>query len=75
MKKELYSKQLSKEIGEGAYNHDGNRNAMFLESKRLGLYPTACRQAWEHLRLDAAYNYGLTILSSPEEWGKMRPLA
>ena len=75
MKKGFYSKQLLEEIGEGAYNHDGHRNAMFLDSKRIGPYPTACRQTWEHLRLDAAYIYGLIILSSLEEGGKLGPLA
>ena len=65
--KGYYSKQLKIEIGEGAYNHDGHKNARYLESSRLGPYPSTCRHAWEHLRLDAVYNYGLNILSSPED--------
>jgi hypothetical protein len=41
----------------------------------LGPYPAACKQAWEYVRFDAAYSYGLTILSSPKELGKLGPLA
>jgi hypothetical protein len=67
VKKGYYSTQLSEEIGDGAYNHDGHRNARFLESKRLGPYPTACIHAWEHLRLDADYRCSITILSSSKE--------
>ena len=66
-----YSKKLISDIGEGAYNHEGHMNKRFLESTRLGPYPVTCKKAWENLQLDAAYNYGLTILSSPEEWGKL----
>ena len=48
--------------------HDGHRNRKILDSSRLGPDPTTCKHAWEHLRLNAAYNYGLTILSTPKEW-------
>jgi hypothetical protein len=29
------------------------------------------RYAWSHVRLDAAHNLGLNLLSTPEEWGKL----
>ena len=46
VQKGYYNKQLQNEIGEGAYNHDGHMNNKFLESNRLGPYPTECKQAW-----------------------------
>ncbi len=70
-----YTKQLQTEIGEGDYKHDGHKNRRSLETSRLGPYPAACKHAWEHLRLDTTCNYGLNLLSTPEEWGKLGPLA
>jgi len=55
VQKGYYNKKNQKEIGEKAYNHDGHRNRRFLELTRVGPYPTACKHAWDHLRMDTAY--------------------
>jgi hypothetical protein len=75
VQRDYYTKQLQTKIGEGAYKHDGHRNRGFLDSTRLGPYPAACKKALEHLRMDTAYNFGLNILSTLEEWGRLGPLA
>ena len=71
----IYSKLLSGAIGEEAYDVNKTRNANFLGAKNVRPFPEAMRYAWSHAMLDAAHNLGLNLLSAPEEWGKLGPLA
>jgi hypothetical protein len=73
--KEVYNKQLTTVIGEGAYDVEGHTNARFLQANNVGTYPTSMQFAWQMARLDATYNRGLTVDSNVEGWGKLGPLA
>ena len=71
----VYNNIPTKSIGRGAYDQDGHINVGFLRATNLGPYPREMQYAWRHARLDAAQNIGLTLLSLPDEWGKLGPLA
>ena len=73
--KGYYTEQLSYVIGKGAYDADGHRNAKFLGEAGIGPYPGSMQRAWAHLRGDASLNYGLTLASTQQEWGKLGPLS
>ena len=59
MTKGIYSEQLTAVIGEGAYDEDGHMNTQFLEATGIGPYPREMQKAWDELRNEAGYNYGL----------------
>jgi len=73
--KRVYIKQLTNAVGREAYGAEGHRNAGFLQADNLGPFPTAMHNAWQYTRLEAGHNHGLTLASSPEEWGRLGPLA
>jgi hypothetical protein len=71
----IYNGLLAEAVARGAYDANGARNATFLGASNAGPYPQAMRYAWSHIRLDAAHNRGLNLMSAPEEWGKLGSLA
>jgi hypothetical protein len=66
---------MSGVIGQGVYNAGGQKNAGFLQADNVGPFPAAMQGALQYARLEAAHNHGLTVASSPEEWGSLGPLA
>ena len=40
-----YARQMTEAIGEGAYDSDGHRNALFLNATDVGPYPAECGKA------------------------------
>ena len=67
----VYNRQLTNVIGEVAYAAEGHMNARFLQANNVGAYFASMQFVWQMTRLDAAYNRGLTVDSSVEEWGKL----
>jgi hypothetical protein len=70
-----YSSQMTRVIGEGAYDADGHRNTMFLEATEVGPYPESMQRAWTTLREEATINYGIEGEEGSEDWARMGPLA
>ena len=57
------------------YDQEGHMNSGCLQATDMGPYPREVQYAWRHASLDATHNLGLNLLSSPDEWGKLGPLA
>ena len=71
-----YSDQLTKEVGEGAFDEDGHKNSQFLKAKTIGPYSGEMQKAWERLRSEAATNYGFQEgFGEDEAKERMGPLA
>ena len=64
-----YTKQLTEVIGEGAYDGDGHKNALFLNATDVGPYPEACTNPWTATREEAMAN--LEVREDPEQEGCM----
>ncbi len=74
--KGIYSEQLTKVIGEGAYDENGHKNTQFLAATGIGPYPREMQRAWDELRDETADNYGLRAgVQDEEAKEKLRPLA
>jgi len=71
----IYSRQMTRINGEGAYGAEGHKNTQFLESTEVGPFPREMRQAWTRTREEAAENYGIGEGDGPDEWSKMGPMA
>ncbi len=50
----VYSKRMTGVIGEGAFDAEGHRNTVFLESTEVGPNPREMRQSWASAREEAA---------------------
>jgi hypothetical protein len=70
----VYSRQMTGVIGEGAYDADGHRNTMFLESTEVGPFPREMQHTWTEMREEAARNYGIGESDGQEEWNRLGSL-